>query len=79
LAGFNASSGKDRRWLQRSPTDKVELSGEVASNAEKEKARSIAEANAGGRQGKDHSFVLILWGSRRTALHFDFDSSRPWR
>jgi osmotically-inducible protein OsmY len=32
----------------------VELSGTVASKADKDKARSIAESNAGGRKVVDH-------------------------
>jgi osmotically-inducible protein OsmY len=31
-------------------SDKIELAGTVASDADKDKARSIAEANAGGRK-----------------------------
>ena len=35
-------------------SDKIELAGTVASTADKDKARSIAEANAGGRKVVDN-------------------------
>ena len=35
-------------------TDKIELAGTVASTADKDKARSIAEASAGGRKVVDN-------------------------
>jgi hypothetical protein len=34
--------------------DKIELSGTVASKADKDKAKSIAESNAGGKKVVDH-------------------------
>jgi len=35
-------------------SDKIELAGTVASTADKDKARNIAEANAGGRKVVDN-------------------------
>jgi osmotically-inducible protein OsmY len=43
--------------------NKVELSGEVANDGEKERARSIAEAKAGGRQVENRIRIKVKGGS----------------
>jgi osmotically-inducible protein OsmY len=72
-----ANSGSVTTWIPDTATawckefhqrlkvtdDKVELSGEVASDAEQEKARSIAEANAGRRQVENKIKIKVKGGS----------------